>query len=184
MGLILVAMLGCSEDALESSYFPNKVGYSWDYTVFDSVSNKAGSLKISIIGKKTINKINSSVWLLTYSNRTDTFFVGESKDTVIFSSNNNSPRRIYIVPFALNRMWNESSFPSSNSKVIGIEDVSVEAGNFTNTYFIERTIRSMDYYLHEKIYFKPQIGIVKLYSREYDFGFSQIKTWELKDYKQ
>ena len=178
VGIIFISAYSCKEDT-QIDYFPNKVGNNWIYNVFDSISNKSESLKVSVIGNKAINAMNSYVWLLNYTNRTDTFFVTQTKDTIIFNSNN-TVKRIYIIPFSVNQVWNESYFTTSNSKVINIENVTVPAGVFAETYVIERNIRSYNYSLYEKIYFKPKIGIVKLYTKEYNLGSVQIKTWELK----
>ena len=169
--IILILAFGCKEENMQIDYFPDFVGYNWSYNVFDSVLNKSESLKVSIVGNKTINGRNSTVWLMTYTNQTDTFFVSQSKDSVIFNSNN-SVKRIFIIPFSVNQTWDESYFTSSNSKVINIENVSVAAGS-----------RSYNYSMYEKIYFKPKIGIVKLYSKEYNLGPVQTKTWELKSFE-
>ncbi|MDR3651784.1 MAG: hypothetical protein P4L34_02290 [Paludibacter sp.] len=179
--IVLVTAFGCKHEFKQVDYFPNSVGYYWFYNVFDSVLNKSEPLRVSIVDNRTINGANSAVWLLSYTNRTDTFFVSQSKDTIIFNSNS-FIKRIYVVPFSLNQIWNESYFSTNNSKVISIEDVTVPAGSFNDTYVIERNIRSFNYSLYEKIYFKPQIGIVKLYTKEYNLGPVQIKTWELKSF--
>lgn len=179
--MILVTAFGCKHEYKQIDYFPNSVGYYWFYTVFDSVLNKSEPLRVSIVDNRTINGVNSTVWLLSYTNRADTFFVSQSEDTIMFNSNS-SVKRIYVVPFSLNQIWNESYFSTSISKVISIENVTVAAGSFNETYVIERNIRSFNYSLYEKIYFKPQIGIVKLYTKEYNLGPVQTKTWELKSF--
>jgi len=177
-GTILLIVCGCKNENNQAEYFPNKTGNNWQYRVFDSISNKSESLIVSIIGNKIINGVNSSVWLLSYTNQTDTFFVHQSRDTLIFNSNRTA-KRIYIIPFSVNLVWKESYFSSSNSKVISIEDVKVDVGSFNGTYVIERSIKGNNYSLYEKIYFKPNVGIIKLYTKEYNLGPVQTKTWKL-----
>jgi len=177
-GTILLILCGCKNENNQAEYFPNKVGNNWEYRVFDSISNKSESLIVSIIGNKIINDVNSSVWLLSYTNQTDTFFVHQSQDSLIFNSNR-SAKRIYVIPFSVNQVWKESYFSSSNSKVIRTEDVKVYGGNFNETFVIERSIKGNNYSLYQKIYFKPNVGIIKLYTKEYNLGPVQTKTWEL-----
>lgn len=181
IGMILVTAFGCKHEYKQIDYFPNSVGYKWVYNIFDSVLNKSEIYRVYIIDNRTINGLNTKVWLLGNATKTDTFFVSQSKDTIVFNSNS-SVKRIYVVPFSLNQVWDESYFSTSNSKVISIENVTVAAGTFNETYVIERNIKSFNYSLYEKIYFKPEIGIVKLYSREYNLGSVQTKTWELKSF--
>ena len=160
-------------------YFPNEIGYTWVYNIYDSVAKKSDTLQISIIGSKNIDGSDSKIWLLTYPNKTDTFFVSEKNDTVIF--NTGIVRKVYVFPFFVNQIWDEYlASLTRKSEVIGIENISTEAGVFNNTYIISRFLAGYNYYLKEKVYFKPGVGIVKLYSFEYNLSAPEIKTWELK----
>jgi len=182
--LIVVFFIGgfsCKKGNEPVDYFPNQIGYNWNYNGFDSVSNASETLKVSIIGGKIINGVKSNVWILTYPNHTDTVIVSEKNDTLIFMGYTFT-RRMYIIPFSLNQSWDELESSINQSKVVSIENVVAAAGYFNECYVIERTIFSFNYALYETIYFKPYVGIVKIYTKERSLGPYQIHTWELKNY--
>lgn len=184
IGLILTSMFGCTRQIpakIEPEYFPNQIGDSWSYSVYDSVSNQSEALNIYIINGTTNYSVVTTTWLLKYKNFNDTLTVSNNNGSITFQPKN-SVKRTYLTPFSVNQTWNESYFSTSSSKVIAKENVTVEAGDFTDVYVIERNIFSLNYHLYEKVYFKPEVGIIKIYSKENNLGPIQIKTWELKTY--
>ncbi len=179
-GALLFTALSCEKENKNVDYFPNQIGYNWMYNVYDSVANKSETLKISIIGDTKTDGLESKIWLLDYPDHADTIFVSENKDTVIF--NTSTVKKIYITPFFVNQSWEELKTSTNKSEVIGLEHITTEAGSFSNIYVITRNIKSPNYSLSEKIYYKPTIGIIKLYSKEFNMGPFKIETWELKNF--
>ncbi len=184
IGIFFIGGYSCKKGNGPIDYFPSQIGFKWIYNVFDSISNTSETLKISIVGSKSINGVKSNVWVLNYSHHTDTILVSERNDTVIFIGYNSTgyTRRMYVIPFSVNQSWDELESSTNQSKVMNLESVIVAAGHFNDCYVIERKIESFNYSLQEIIYFKPYIGIIKIYTKEFNMAPYEIHSWELINY--
>lgn len=154
--------------------FPNQVGDSWTYSVFDSIHKTTQTVVMKIVGDTLFkNGKTYKIWQYDLSGKKANY-VNINGDTVgiytpfIF--------KLYVFPLNLNKSW-------FTTKVIKIETVSVPAGIFHNCYVIHRLISGYNYGLDEYVWLKPRIGIIKRQTYERYFGPATYHVWKLMDYK-
>ena len=195
--------LSCDKDTATankpaSEYFPNSVGNNWEYDVYDSSSARMHSdfpreytVKVSIIGNKTLlDNSKASIWLYQYPWGTDTNYVSVVSDTVkIYDPFRIKdlhgllfPLRIYILPFAAEKRWDGKLLLIDSFHIYTEHQVSLLHQSFTDCfrmyhYYLAPNIENIDNY-----WFKPNIGMLKIYYSDYNNAPYDIYLWQLKSY--
>lgn len=188
--LTVTLLLSACENSTENnprpdstSTLPNKVGDKWIYSVYDSLSNTADTLIISIIGTTISNGKQLTIWTRKSDFYNDTIFVNVDRNTVYYYDDPypNVVDYKIVFPLEVGRYWINPDKAHDSSTVKAIELVTVPVDNFTDAYRIERDWGSFNVYGHSVTWFVDNVGVVKLYQRIQ--GFDNIKqTWELLSY--
>jgi len=198
--LFLAFLFGCHKEEVSintesSEYFPNKVGNQWEYLVTDSTGTAEGVkkylLQVNIIGsKKLADGKEAQIWIYNYLNKVDTNFVRIESDTVkvIDRLYNNDPKpfdfpkAMYLIPFAVNKMYKGKLYCVDNYMVTKADTLKINNISYFNSFLINYHYEGPNMEYNDKIYFKPNIGVIKLDMVHYDLAPIDHKTWELKSY--
>ncbi len=156
--------------------FPNQIGDSWTYSVFDSITRTTQTVEMKIVGDSLFkNGKTYKIWQYDLSGK-KADYVNITGDTIgiytplIFKT--------YVFPFYLNKSW----IRLGKCKIIKIETINVPAGTFNDCYVIHRLTLSYNYVLDEYVWFKPLVGIIKRQAYERDLGVQTNRVWKLTDY--
>lgn len=198
---LLGLLLSCNKHTPEQNtpydkYFANNVGNYWEYDVYDSSSvrvhsdyPRAYTVKVIISGiQKLVDGKDATVWEYQYPWGNDTNYVRLVGDTVkifdrVYSrsiEDLNFPRQIFLLPFEISKRWDGKLLYIDTSRVIRQEDVTVPAQTFTNCFDLFRHYLGPNLEYNDSYWFKPNIGMVKIYLHEYNLGPVTIELWRLK----
>jgi hypothetical protein len=201
---LLLFCFACNKEAIKpnipANYFPNAVGDSWEYDVTDSGQYVPGSndttqhysVKVLIVGTKKLadGKI-ASVWQYNYPFGIDTNYVRIDGDTIkIFDNSYNShtveglnyPKLIFMQPFKVGQRWDGKHAWSDTLSVVKQEDVANSFQTFKDCYKIFRHYIGPNMEMKDDYWFKPQVGIVRIYMDDYISAPTIYRTWQLKNY--
>ena len=174
-----------------SAVFPNVIGDTWVYAVYDSLNSTADTLTVKVAGiVTTSDRRNLMVW--TYSSKSgsnisytvsysDTLYVYSGKDTVYsyYDRNGTQLESKIAFPLQVGMQWqNNTTGLTDLSQVTQQQTVTVPAGSFQNSFLILRNKNGLNDYLTVNTWFKERTGIVKLYLNERGFAFRTF-TWNL-----
>ncbi|HUZ59518.1 MAG TPA: hypothetical protein VMU83_12125 [Hanamia sp.] len=200
---IISLFLSCNKENLTqhkspTEYFPNTIGNYWEYNVYDSgqipVDPKLPrnyTVKVSIIGiKKLVDSIDAYVWQISYPDGNDFRYIRMVGDTIkvfdtIYSrtvQNLQFPRHIFLIPFHDGDIWQNDLYDSDIYTTSLVRNVAV------NWQFYDSAFKIFDHYLgpetefKDTYWFKPNIGIIKIYLHEYIAAPLNIQLWQLKSY--
>ena len=164
----------------EAAYFPNTVGTYWKYERYDSTTSQIDTISVSIIGDTIVSEETYKIWKYDYGDWVEREYVIQTNDSIkFFSSQFGYSYRLYIVPFELGLGWDNPRFIEDTSYVSGIQDIIIDNGVYHDVVLIERFSAGLNIYLDEKIWIKPQIGLVKRFKEHYVFGNGSRRTWKL-----
>lgn len=162
--------------------FPNMIGNSWKYSVYDSLANELDTVNVNISGEKILpNSVVSKIWTYSGGNFTDTNYVAFYGDTLkVFKKDDlDYPTEQIVFPLIIGKVWN---FNGDTNRVKSIETVNVGAGNFNNAYHIFKKSIGLNFQLVEDLWVVPGVGIVKKNRNEFSLGPVENSHWELLDY--
>jgi hypothetical protein len=195
--------LNCHKDVSGNSfsqYYPNNVGDSWIYDVTDSTQSSPTNpsppqhymVTVTITGTKTLIDGNQYVvWQYQYLWGNDTNFVKIVDDTLkIFSltysrtiTDLNYPRDIFILPFQNNYWWNGLLLNTDTSRVVSQSEMVITSNQtFTDCFEIYHHYNGYNTELNDYYWFRPNIGMVKIFYFDYNNGPSLYRTWILRSY--
>jgi len=195
--LFFAFLFGCHKEEVRintqaSEYFPSKVGNRWEYLVTDSTGTAEGVkkylLQVNIIGsKKVVDGKEAQIWTYNYPERVDKVFVRIENDTVkiidwapyIDPKAFNFPKTIYLIPFTENKMYNGNLY---NYRVTKADTLKISNISYFNSFLVSYHYGGPNIHYNDKIYFKPNIGVIKLDMVHFDSGPIDHQTWELKSY--
>jgi hypothetical protein len=163
------------------SNFPDTVGDYWNYSVFDSLSFHIYNVNVSITQQVPQLVGTTNEWVTAGGPFGDTSYAYTSSDEIDFYNNNDFtyPSSTFIFPLEPGLGWGTSI---DTSYVLGIETVSVPAGNFDNAYHIVRNAYSFNYILNVDYWIVPNVGIVKKHKYERDLSVIEASNWQLESY--
>lgn len=180
---LVILSISCKKDITMQSNdnFPNKIGYQWVYKL---TTNSIDTVNVEIVGQGTLpNGANAKIWKYTYKYTSQTFI-----DTVWVSYINSDVRiydnpcrtctnqmpfeRLhYILPLSVGKSWFTNAAYGDTTKVLDREDISVPEGIFTNVFRLSKVRGYVtNFWTKDTIYFKEQIGLVKLSQNEFNLG--------------
>jgi hypothetical protein len=195
MVLTVIICSSCKKDNQiiqpQTQSFPNQVGDKWIYRLTD---HNIDTVKVEIVGQGSLpDGTSAKIWKYTYQfpSQTviDTFLVTSINNEVRMYSSNcwscmdpmPSERFHYILPLSVGNTWFTDI---DTTKVLNQESISVPAGTFTNVFQLAHLRHYVtNSWKNDTIYFKEQIGLVKLSQLENDLGpILGNGIWELISY--
>lgn len=193
--LLVIMNISCEKDDNQQvDYFPNKIGYQWTYLLTD---NHIDTIKVKVVAQGILpNGASANIWEYTYKSTSQTYI-----DTIWVSHINNdvriydNPSRFYtdqmpferlhyILPLSVGKSWFTNVPYGDTTKVLNQESVSVPVGSFTNVFRISKVRGYVtNSWTNDTIYFKEQIGLIKLNQNEFSLGpMIGNGIWELINY--
>ena len=194
---VLFLILGCQKNKsniISSESFPNKVGDSWHYLVYDTtlVYNDTTAFSqynvdVTIIADTTLpGGIPATVWKYQYPSHADTSFVIVRGDTIKFLYNVNISSLIkqYIIPFNVNSSWPYSYCNLNEVKVTERATIRVGQTDFLNSFHLTGGAGCPDGMFGVDEWFADNIGLVKSYYNPYGelIITKHITRWLLMSY--
>jgi hypothetical protein len=200
---LLLFCFACNKEEIKpagENYFPNSVGDTWEYDVMDSAqyvggSNDTGehySVKVLIVGtKKLADGKDATIWQYNYPFGIDTNYVRIVGDTIkIFDNSYNShtveglkyPKLIFIQPFKVSEEWDGKHLWFDTLSVVKQEDVITSFQTFKDCFQIYHHYIGPNMETKDNYWFKPQIGMVRIYTDDYISAPLMYRTWQLKTY--
>jgi hypothetical protein len=197
-----LVLLACHKDGQKpgsSEYFPNEIGDSWVYDVTDSTQSSPGNpsspshyaVTVTITGiKRLLDGKEAAIWEYQYPVGNETNYLRITGDTIKVFDNTysrtmtdlNFPRQIFLLPFQVNQSWKGKLYDADSTKVIEKADVRIGAQTFTGCYHIYRHYSGPNIELNDHYWFKPDIGMVTIYKKDFNFGPTLYSTWQLKSF--
>jgi len=187
--------ISCKKDEKQQNdYFPNNIGYQW---IYRWTNNNLGTIKVEIVSQGILpNGVNAKIWKYTYKNTSqtyiDTVWVSYINSDVRFYDNpcrtcsNQMPfeRLHYILPLNIGKSWSTNAPYGDTTKVLNQESVSVPMGIFTDVFRLSKVRGyATNSWTNDTIYFKEQIGLIKLNQNEFNLGpVIGNGVWELISY--
>jgi hypothetical protein len=196
-------LLSCHKNSPEpniaaSEYFPNTVGNYWEYEVSDSSTVREHpevstpyTVKVSIAGHKTlIDGIDATIWKYEYPWGIDTNYIRVVNDTVkvfdlIYSRSLQDlqyPRIVFIIPFTVEQRWDGKLTLIDSFHVYNAPSVFTPTENFENCFNIYHYYYGPNSKYNDNYWFKPNVGMVAIYTNHYDLAPRNIYLWRLKKY--
>lgn len=184
--LVLVSIIiSCEkQDTIENKgntdYFPNSTGSYWKYERYDSLSSTIDTLTVLISGDTLISDIPFKIWNYMYNDGLENLYVRQSNDSVIFFNIYlDRTYQLYMIPFEPGNGWINPDYPYDTSYVSKIEDIVIDGKVYQDVAVIKRTAFCCNDYLIEKIWIKPQFGLLKLERNHFILGPYKNETWKL-----
>ena len=171
-------------DTVAVAAFPNQIGDSWTYSVFDSTTLKTQTVVVKITGDTIFsNNEKFKVWEYHYPDKIDTGYVNIVENTLNLNTKDSFYNTKYIFPLYPGKSWLSGIGGFyHNSTVEKIDTVTVPAGSFIDCYDIRTEIAANNYALIEDSWLKPKVGIIYKRSWEHNNGYFDIKIWKLVSY--
>jgi len=175
------------------SEFPNEIGNHWRYLYTWGVVNiHLDTIDVDIVGTRTITGGQvAKVWAYKYKSNTsivhDTSYVVVDSQLVkiyFYQYGSYYERRRYKLPVTVGSVWTIPQNLRDTTWVLGNYAVTVPAGTFANTYELRHERKPIvNTWTNNKIWFSPQVGVVKFNQFEYDLGpVLGNDLWELISY--
>lgn len=194
---LLLLTSGChknSETATVDSSFPNDIGDTWHYLVYDTtiVNNAATAttqynVDVTIVSDTILaGRIMAAVWQYQYPDHTDTSLVVQKGDTIKFLNNdiNLQLKKQYIFPFKVNSSWPYTLCDLYKVTVIEKTAIQVLQKTFQNSFHLTGNAGCPDAIFSIDEWIADNIGIVKSYYNP--FGelllTKHITNWLLTSY--
>jgi hypothetical protein len=170
-------------------YFPNEIGYEWKYSYYDSVAMVSDTVKVKIVGQTILsNGQQAFIWQFNYAHNIDTNYVFKIGDTIKIYEKYFAPniskmycKDAYILPLSVGQYWTPPYYGVDTTKVISEVNCIVSPGVLQDGFYIYREAHGLNYFLREKNWFVPQIGLVKMKKNIYDFNYIN-ENWQLISY--
>lgn len=185
--------------------FPNKVGDTWVYLVNDTTVPKFNgqsstiaqyNMTITIIDSVQLPEsiqgihlpkgIEANIWVYNYPGATDTNYVFQKGDTLLFFDINqpSSPyAREYIIPLSLHNSWQYTVGGLGEVAVDSITDIIVGQNHFDNASRIYGYGGVPDEGFSVEEWIENNVGIVKRYLKTIDLSpVNRFTKWSLASY--
>ncbi len=172
--MLLLVAAGChkvnnSSNKASGEIFPNKVGDTWHYLVYDTTTGGSRSqyyVDVSIVADTALpGGIMATVWKYQYPALADTSFVILKGDTIQFLDNtiNLSLIKQYVIPFSINSSWPNPLCDHSQVTVIERTGVVVGQIHFLNSFHLSSHSECPDRAFIIDEWFADNIGLVQSY---------------------
>jgi hypothetical protein len=201
--LLFIPLLCCHKDALTSNtpsreYFPNTVGDSWEYDVYDSSVvrdhpnfPRGYTVKLVVTGiQKLVDGKDATVWQYQYPWGNDTNFVRIIDDSIkVFDAvysreprNLDFPRQMFLPPFQVGKRWDGKLLYIDSSRVMNRSNIITPTQTFPDCFDIYHHYLGPNLEYNDHYWFKPNIGMTRISYNQYTLGFYIVVLWQLKKY--
>jgi hypothetical protein len=200
---VVSLVLGCSKsddshNQKGSDYFPNKIGDTWEYQVFDSSDSwqpsnvpQTYTVKVSITGtQQLLDGQTAAVWTYESPNGKRFRYVTISGDSVkVYDSLRIGdlhsllfPDEIFIIPLKDDQAWTGKLLNLDFYEVASANEVTNDFGNFGPGFIVSRRYAGPNIQHNDLMIFVPQIGLVNANYIHFDFAPITRFKWQLKKY--
>lgn len=192
IGVLSLLSLACESstnrpDDLIAVSFPSKVGDTWTYAHYDSLSGKAGNVVVTIVDDTILSGQYATVWQCTYPDEIDTIYVTASSDTVRFIDSSPFLQRFrewhgrkFVFPLVVGNKW-KGEWWGDSTHVAEKGAVKVMAGDFSEGFKVTERWSGLNDYGSIDTWIVPNIGIVRMHHRGLSFGMAN-ESYELVSY--
>ena len=160
--------------------FPNNIGTSWKYKIYDLVYLTIDTTIITVVGNtKLDNGTDVTIWRRnSLLNGIDSLFVDNKPEGIKIYTNKLSsayPIKRYVLPFSVGNYWTTQNVLDTN-KVMLKGDTTVLAGRFVNAFKLIRDSRIPPglNVIKENEWFAPNIGTIYREYQAYGGGTFEI----------
>jgi hypothetical protein len=176
--------------------FPNRVGDEWHYLVNDTAIHNSGfdssvviskyDVDVAIVGRvRLANNAIATIWQYRYPNSTDTNYVYQSGDSILFLDRTKFQRpKVYLTPFAVGSNWLCLQGELDFKKVVSQGTITIGDSTYTDSWEImgSTTLPDAFYYIDER--FKYHIGFINSYYNNSGAFINTVNhtTWSLISY--
>jgi hypothetical protein len=174
--LVIAFFAGCRKDtdSLSVSDFPVKVGDTWTFQRYDSLSLKTDTVVWSLPAIVSVNGKSMYLWVQTSSTQIDTGYWAVSGDTVTLWATIFQPSDWLIFPIQNGSSWLNNAYSCSVSG-----SRSVMGKNYNNVFVLKRSWGGYNAYGNEKIGIVKGIGIISYYIYEVDMAGGGVANYQL-----
>ncbi len=170
----------------EIVYFPNTIDSYWKYERYDRLTNTLDTFTVSITSDTLISNNTYNIWKYKYRDGSEKRYVLQSNDSIIFFKTQiERIEQLYIIPFEIGCGWINPDYTVDTSFVSKIQHIMIDENTYHDVVLIERSANCCNDYLKEKIWIKPQVGLLKLERKHLILGPYKNEIWKLieKDIK-
>ncbi len=189
--MTLLALINCADDhavkpeqilqgiSLGSSYFPNEIGDTWVYDVFDSTRQSRYYVTVEVSGITTVKGNPAKMWTMKYPYEIDTCYVVVlDSSRIVYNQDKYSVADNYIIPIKTNKAW-QGAWIFDNFRVAGSDSVTLpDKRKLLGFHIVERGT-SPNYLRLKDEWFVPYLGRTNFYRYEYHNGPANNKSWKL-----
>jgi hypothetical protein len=186
--LTIVFFASCEKYTIVQSkeYFPNTVGSLWIYKVTDHLHNKTYELEVRIVKDTLISNLYYKKWTYSCNDYTKSKYVIIADDSVRFNQIYND-QHLYLtdvlaLPYEVGNSWENpyvGCYPF-HYEVEEKKDLDLNNRNFTDVYVVRKSGGCPNDYITERLYVKPNVGLVKFEASEILWTEIQNDVWELE----
>lgn len=182
--LLTLACEKPSGNITEKEYYPNTTASWWKYARYDSLTHSADTFTVSILGDTLIHNGVYKIWNYNYPYIAEKSYVMQQHDSVIiFNTQIDRIDQLYIVPFETGNGWINPDYPFDTSYVSKVDDIEVNGMLYPDAILIERRAACCNDYLTEKIWIKPEVGLISLERKHIILGPYKNEVWQLLEYE-
>lgn len=184
---LLLLALGCKETPLSPSGFEdlNAIGNRWVYHRYVDVASVPELMTVEITGD-TLMSNGSSARVWQFALPADTFYrmVRIEQDTFkmfLDVLDAQARHKILMKGLTVGQSW-EGAFCKDTSIVVAQGETEVEGETYQDAWHIERTAGyCVNWSLEEDIWWRNDLGFIRLAMTEQDFGSVDLELWLLVD---
>ncbi len=186
--LICMAAGSCSESSppvakvLASELFPNTVGCTWRYAAFDSITGRADTVTVEIVGSITLtNGAEAAVWR---HQKSDTiwyrYLSTQGRRVVEYPEiSGGSANLVYIFPMTIGTEWVSNPRWADTSHVVKSDSARHPACALGAAYLVERSWSAGVSHGFADTWFIPKVGIIGSDLFSANSVDTTRETWEL-----
>lgn len=179
LALLLFSLANCKKDnaaenetpqGIVTESYPNQVGDSWLYLLYNSGTYSYDRLRITNTGTtKLANGLPVSKLMVEYPTVTDTNFIYVTKDTIRLYETRakNSCLEGYVLPLSKGKTWSGFNNAMSSDKTTVIKEITIEVfpHMFYKGYEMYRQGWIFEGGYSYIFWYVPGIGVVKKFRR-------------------
>ena len=196
-----IVFVSCRKEkinSIASEYFPCTIGDYWEYDVYDSSYLREHpnipreyAVKVSITGiQKLVDSIDAYVWQYQFPWGNEINYVRIVGDTVktfdtVYSKTIRDllfPRKVYVIPFHDGQRWDGKLLFIDSSHVNKLPSVITKSETFMDCFGIFYHYMGPNLEYNDTYWFKPNIGMLKIYYNHYNLASRTMQLWQLKKF--
>jgi hypothetical protein len=186
--LLIVFFASCkkSPDSFSISDFPVKVGDTWTFQRYDSLSLITDTVVWFLPTIVSVNGKSMYLWVQASATQSDTGYWAVCGDTVTFYAKGiiYGATDYFILPIQSGSKWSETPLGGAPDQYTcsGSNNLVVNGKNYSNVFVFNRLESGLDASVIENIDMVKGIGIISYHSHMVNQGFTDIYQLSLLSY--